>query len=63
MKAIKLWNFEDRKINNPYVQKVYRNYLNKPRSCEVHEYLHTGHKYRNRFNETFEIYNPAKKQY
>ena len=47
--------------DNPYVQKVYKDYLNKPGSCAAHEYLHTGYKYRKRFNETFEIYKPVRK--
>ncbi|GHT05520.1 NADH:ubiquinone oxidoreductase [Endomicrobiia bacterium] len=47
--------------DNPYVQKVYKDYFNKPGSCAAHEYLHTVHKNRKRFNETFEIYKPDQK--
>jgi hypothetical protein len=40
MKAIKLWNSEDRRIIRT-IQKICKDYLNKPGSCAVYEYLHT----------------------
>jgi NADH-quinone oxidoreductase subunit G len=41
--------------DNPYVQKMYKDYLEKPGSKKAHEYLHTSYKYRKRFKETLEI--------
>ncbi|MDR3092808.1 MAG: [FeFe] hydrogenase, group A [Endomicrobium sp.] len=46
--------------DNPYVQKIYEDYLGEPGSCAAHEYLHTKYKYKKRFKETFEIHKPAK---
>ncbi|MDR1086942.1 MAG: [FeFe] hydrogenase, group A [Endomicrobium sp.] len=42
--------------DNPYVQKIYKDYLEKPGSKKAHEYLHTSFKYRKRFKETLEIF-------
>jgi NADH-quinone oxidoreductase subunit G len=41
--------------DNPYVQKMYKDYLEKPGSKKAHEYLHTSYKYRKRFKEDLEI--------
>jgi NADH-quinone oxidoreductase subunit G len=45
--------------DNPYVQKMYKDYLEKPGSKKAHEYLHTSYKYRKRFKETLEIVKSA----
>ncbi|GHT60721.1 iron hydrogenase [Endomicrobiia bacterium] len=41
--------------DNPYVQKLYKDYLGEPGSKKAHEYLHTSYKYKKRFKETLEI--------
>jgi NADH-quinone oxidoreductase subunit G len=41
--------------DNPYVQKLYKDYLGCPGSKKAHEYLHTSYKYKKRFKETLEI--------
>ncbi|MDR3256914.1 MAG: [FeFe] hydrogenase, group A [Endomicrobium sp.] len=46
--------------DNPYVQKIYKDYLGKPGCRQAHEYLHTGYRYKKRFNQTFEIYKSEK---
>ncbi|MDR2399687.1 MAG: [FeFe] hydrogenase, group A [Endomicrobium sp.] len=42
--------------DNPYVQKIYKDYLENPGSKKAHEYLHTTFKYRKRFKATLEIF-------
>jgi NADH-quinone oxidoreductase subunit G len=51
-KIIELHKSQD----NPYVQKMYKDYLEKPGSKKAYEYLHTSYKYRKRFKETLEIF-------
>jgi len=46
--------------DNPYVQKIYEDYLGKPGDLVAHEYLHTKYRYRGRFKETFEVYKSLK---
>ncbi|GHT36635.1 hypothetical protein AGMMS49593_02040 [Endomicrobiia bacterium] len=41
--------------DNPYVQKLYKDYLGEHGSKKAHEYLHTSYKYKKRFKETLEI--------
>jgi NADH-quinone oxidoreductase subunit G len=50
-KTMELHNPQD----NPYVQKLYKEHLDKPGSRKAHEYLHTSYKYKKRFKETVEL--------
>jgi len=48
--------------DNPYVQKIYEDYLGKPGEYIAHKYLHTQYEHKKRFKETFEIYKPLKEK-
>ncbi|MDR0956356.1 MAG: [FeFe] hydrogenase, group A [Endomicrobium sp.] len=41
--------------DNPYVQKLYKNYIGKPGNLKAHEYLHTNYSYKKRFKEILKI--------
>jgi NADH-quinone oxidoreductase subunit G len=47
--------------DNLYVQKIYKQYLEKPGSIKACEYLHTKYEYRKRFSEIIEISKPTNK--
>ncbi|MDR1695047.1 MAG: [FeFe] hydrogenase, group A [Endomicrobium sp.] len=47
--------------DNPYVQKIYENFLGKPGGSLAHEYLHSKHSHKKRLKEKpFTVYKPRK---
>jgi NADH-quinone oxidoreductase subunit G len=45
--------------DNPYVQKLYKDYLGEPGGKKAHECLHTSYQYKKRFKEALEILDSA----